>query len=191
MTGDDSSLGQQSKKPASAGFSAVSKTYLLVFFLGQLVFILAGVIWGFTRPVEVLTVQPNGTGMINNGVDAKFHGFLLYVIISSVASVLVSLVTFLRAKQTRGLGMLLWVGSTVFLGSFGCWIIGNAVVRVMHPLAEYYSAEIGQTLTIVPPVALGTAIFLAPLLAIVTYWLGLFFHYATADEAELEAENEH
>lgn len=148
--------------------------YAGVLALSLVVYALCGMVWGVLRPTYTAYVEDAETASIAVEANVAFTGYIWFAISTGVIGAVLALVVFLRSESTRGLPMLIWIGLVSLLGAATFLAFGDTVATWLHGDPSAHAAGAGETFQVVPPIQPGSALFLAPFLAVLMYWCAIF-----------------
>lgn len=148
--------------------------YAGVLALSLVVYALGGMVWGLLRPTYTAYVEDAETASIAVEADVAFTGFIWFAISTGIIGAVIALVVFLRSESTRGLPMLIWIGLVSLLGAATFLAFGDTVATLLHGDPSEHAAGVGETFQVVPSIQPGSALFMAPFLAVLMYWCAVF-----------------
>ncbi|WP_018297043.1 hypothetical protein [Corynebacterium lubricantis] len=131
-----------------------------------------GALWGAFRPAYVGDIT-DGMFIANETEsprNVEFSSFASYILITGVLGIVVAMVAYLKVGHAAGVGMLIWVGIVAFAATFAFYVFGNIVTGWVHPYPDPSGGDVTGA-HIVPPMSPGVGWAVAPLLAVLTYWI--------------------
>lgn len=156
-------------------------TVLVAIVLGAII----GVIWGVVRPGQnVQFIAPDQFGIIADSLDAPFMALVWFSGLTLVLGVAVAIIAFIRGRNYRTVAIQLWVAVAALIGAMVAFLVGQVVAGFRQP--DFSNLENGATLTVIPAFNSHVALLVAPLSAMIAYWIGLLF-----TEENISVDNDH
>jgi hypothetical protein len=144
--------------------------------VGLVVFILAGLLWGWWRPVTTGTVTDSGDAVaVTGGAGAAVTAFGSFVIVTGVLAALFGGWAFARAPRLRGIGGMVLVVLVALAGAAVFLLFGNHLADALHGSGSDADLTAGAELSIVEKVSGGVGLVVAPAAALVVYWACVLF----------------
>lgn len=145
-----------------------------VLFCALLAAVVFGGVWSFFRPAYVAQVD-NGQLLIDeiaSPSNVEFASFGGFVCGSALLGLLIALLA-VRLRSMQGFGALAWIVIVAFCAACTFLLVGELGAELLHPVPQEHGQLLsaGGALEIVPALFPGAAIFVAPLVAGVGYWL--------------------
>ncbi|MGO1950127.1 MAG: hypothetical protein ACTH1D_10860 [Mycobacteriaceae bacterium] len=148
-------------------------------FLG--VFAVAGLLWGWWRPVVTAVVTDTGGAEVDpSSSTAAFQSFAVYAVATAVLGALLAGWAYWRIPALRGPLMLLGVVVMAVVGSAVFLLFGNWFADFLHDSDLSGELSPGQEITIVSRITGAAGYLAAPAAAAVVYWTCALF---SPDEA--------
>ncbi|AKK11423.1 hypothetical protein [Corynebacterium uterequi] len=127
-----------------------------------------GVAWGLLRPGYDATVAEDSLLAVHASANVEFAGFASFVLLTGLLSVGLALLAARRLSSRPRPGVLGWAIACAAIAVVA-FAVGGDLAVVLFRHAE--DAEVGQAVTVVPPINPGTALLAGPLMAGTTYWV--------------------
>lgn len=135
--------------------------------------VISGVIWGFARPGQnVQFIAPDQFGVAADSANASFMALVWYTGLAIVLGLITALISYKAASHVRSIAMQLWVGGAALIGAALIFVVGQVVAGFRQP--DLTNLQDGATLSVIPAFDTYIALLVAPLIAMITYWVGLF-----------------
>ena len=132
-----------------------------------------GVLWGVLRPGQsVQFIAPDQFGVVADSVEAPFIALAWFSCLTAVLGAVIAFIAYLRGRAYRSVVMQLWVAFSALIGSMVVFLLGQIVAGSRQP--DFGSLEDGAMLTVIPAFDSYIALAVAPLIAMIVYWFGLF-----------------
>lgn len=139
--------------------------------VGLVGFVVAGLLWGWWRPVTTGTVTDAGDAIgVTGGADAPVTAFGVFVIVTAVLGAVLGGWAFARAPRLRGIGGMVLVVVVALAGAAVFLLFGNYLADALHSSGDDVDLSPGAEITMVEKVSGGAGFIAAPVAALVVYW---------------------
>lgn len=140
-----------------------------------------GALWGVLRPAYDATAMAEAQVAISPTGNVGFTVFMTFVVLTGLLGLVLGIGAYLSSPNTRGLGMLLWVGVVAFVAAIGFWAVGEFTADLRYPLPDVASLTEGTELSVAASLSPGLALVAAPLMATASYWVSALLYLEDDD----------